>query len=110
MKHNRKGKGPLIALACVAMLFLITAIVMWLWNAILPEVVGAKTINYWQAMGILVLSKILFGGLKGGVSGKNCGGWKKHHLESNMETMSPEEREVFKEKLKERFKNNRFCR
>ena len=34
-------------------------IVMSLWNAILPVVLGVKVITFWQALGILVLSKIL---------------------------------------------------
>ncbi len=46
-------------------------LVMFLWNAILPDVTRVQPITYWQAMGILLLSKILFGGFKG------CG--PKHH-------------------------------
>jgi hypothetical protein len=35
---------------------------MSLWNCLLPEILGVKSITFWQAMGILILSKILFGG------------------------------------------------
>jgi Ca2+/H+ antiporter, TMEM165/GDT1 family len=37
-------------------------VVMLLWNAILPDVLGVKIITFWQALGLLLLSKILFGG------------------------------------------------
>ncbi|KAA6338782.1 hypothetical protein EZS27_013233 [termite gut metagenome] len=41
------------------------AIVMLLWNALIPSVIGWSAINYWQAAGILVLTRILFGGIGG---------------------------------------------
>jgi len=65
-------------------------VVMSLWNWLLPTLFGIKEIGYLQAMGVLLLSKILFGGFRG-----HCGGhgkWHKHRLEN----MSPEEREKFK--------------
>ena len=40
-------------------------VVMWLWNALMPDIFGLTTINYWQALGIVVLSKLLFGGFHG---------------------------------------------
>lgn len=75
-------------------------VVMGLWNAILPAVLGVKAITFWQAMGILVLSKILFGGFRG------RGGWKGHAWKEKMkqrwDTMTPEEREKFKAEWKNR--------
>jgi hypothetical protein len=38
-------------------------IVMLLWNWLVPVIFGLKTIDFWQALGLLVLAKILFGGL-----------------------------------------------
>ncbi len=109
MKHNRKAKGFLIVIAIIAMFFLVTAIVMWLWNGILPEVIGVKTITYWQAMGILILSKILFGGFKG-KGKKDFMDWKHEQWKARMDNFSPEEKEKFKQKLKERFANSPWCR
>ncbi|HND87347.1 MAG TPA: hypothetical protein PK971_03410 [Saprospiraceae bacterium] len=40
--------------------------VMLLWNAILPDVLGVKALNYWQALGLLVLCRLLVGGIGGG--------------------------------------------
>jgi hypothetical protein len=39
--------------------------VMLLWNGVLPHVTAAQPISYWQAVGLLVLARILVGGLKG---------------------------------------------
>ena len=65
-------------------------VVMALWNWLLPNLFfGVKEIDYVQAMGVLLLSKILFGGFRG-----HCGGphkWHQHRLEN----MTPEEREKF---------------
>ncbi len=44
---------------------LLTWVVMLLWNGVLAEVVPVSTVTYWQALGLLVLSKILFGGFRG---------------------------------------------
>ena len=109
MKNNRKAKGALFVVAIIAIFLLVTLVVMQLWNCLLPEIVGAKTINYWQAMGILVLSKILFGGFNGGKH--KIEHWKnKHQYNERMNEMSEDEKEKFKEKLKERFRNHPFCK
>jgi len=39
----------------------LTVIVMALWNWLVPPVIGWKTIDFWQALGLLVLTRILFG-------------------------------------------------
>ncbi|MEL6917085.1 MAG: hypothetical protein AAFO99_05070, partial [Bacteroidota bacterium] len=41
--------------------FLIGYLVMWLWNWLMPELFGLPQVGYWQAVGILVLAKIIFG-------------------------------------------------
>ncbi|MFA9388274.1 MAG: hypothetical protein ACERKD_00615 [Prolixibacteraceae bacterium] len=40
---------------------LITWVVMLLWNWLMPALFNLSVITYWQALGVLVLSKILFG-------------------------------------------------
>jgi len=77
-------------------------IVMSLWNAILPAVIGVKVISFWQALGILVLSKILFGGFgRGGGFARRRHEWKQQ-MEQKMNAMTPEEREKFKAEWKNR--------
>jgi hypothetical protein len=65
-------------------------VVMALWNWLLPPLfAGMKEISYLQALGVLVLSKLLFGGFRG----HGCHGrWHRHRWEN----MTPEEREKFK--------------
>lgn len=43
-----------------ALALLIGFPVMWLWNALLPPIFGFKVIGYWQSVGLLVLSHLLF--------------------------------------------------
>lgn len=77
-------------------------LVMSLWNAILPVVLGVKAISFMQALGILLLSKILFGGF-GGRCGRGSGPnrkWMK--MKEKFSGMSPEEREKFKAEWKNR--------
>ena len=60
-------------------------IVMLLWNAILPDVVGVKPLNFWQAAGLLILAKILFGGFGGRRHWKHSkkNQWRKKWMEMN---------------------------
>ncbi len=77
------------------------SIVMLLWNAILPAVIHVSTINFWQALGILLLSKILFGGFKGGWGGGRRHQWK-DQMERKLSNMTPEEKEKFKQEWRNR--------
>ena len=52
--------GGLIAAAALA--FLVGLLVQALWNAVMPDVFGLPTVSYWQAVGLLVLGHLLFGG------------------------------------------------
>jgi hypothetical protein len=54
----------------VCLLFLFGWVVMLLWNWLMPEIFGLKTLTYWQAWGVLALSCILFGRIGGGGGGK----------------------------------------
>jgi hypothetical protein len=66
-------------------------VVMMLWNTVIPVVfVGGRVIDYWHALGLLVLSRILFGGFRG------RGGWHSRRWR-RWEAMTPEEREQLKE-------------
>lgn len=57
--RNNKAK---IFLFVPLILCLVSGVVMFLWNAILPSLLGVKFITFWQSAGLLVLCKILFGG------------------------------------------------
>ncbi|HEX4375008.1 MAG TPA: hypothetical protein VHZ50_17010 [Puia sp.] len=68
-------------------------VVMLLWNNVLAQVVHVSIVNFWQALGLLVLSKILFGGFRGARWGRNE--WKKGMMK-RWDGMTPEEKEKFR--------------
>jgi hypothetical protein len=68
---------------------------MFLWNAILPAVLGVKAITFYQALGILVLSKILFGGFKGS-HGHHPFNHHRKDIHQKWMLLSEEEREKMK--------------
>ncbi len=93
MKRFWVLKGlKMLAFAALAVL-LLGYVVMSLWNAVLPAVTGLHTISLLQALGLLVLSRILFGGLRGrGYGGRH---WRAR-MQERWQQMTPEERERFR--------------
>lgn len=73
-------------------------IVMSLWNAILPQVIHVTAISFTQALGILILSKILFGGFRGGFRGRGRR-WG-NDMKEKWQSMNPEEREKWKQEMR----------
>jgi len=81
-----------IAIVLVAALVL-GFVVMHLWNWLMPGIFRLPPITFWQAIGLLLLSKLLLGGFH--KHGPQRHGWKKH-MEEKWERMTPEERERFR--------------
>jgi hypothetical protein len=102
-KYKIKKVFMVLGIACIAML-VFGSIVMSLWNAILPAVLGIKTITFIQALGILLLSKILFGGGPRGGFGGRCGpgGMWRMKMREKFQNMTPEEREKLRATWKDR--------
>jgi len=73
-----------VALAIAALGY----VVMSLWNWLLPPLAGWHAVGFGQAVALLVLCRILFGGLRG-----HGGGHWRHRLRERFEQMTPEERE-----------------
>lgn len=73
--------------------------VMGLWNVLMPAIFSVKAISFWQALGLLVLSKLLFGGFRGFPAGGPR--WRRRMAE-RWEQMTPEEREKFKQGMRGR--------
>ncbi len=61
-RHNKRGWFLLRILLGLAFVAVISLVVMLLWNALLPAIFGLKAISYLQALGLLILSKIIFSG------------------------------------------------
>lgn len=88
---------------CVLFVFLFGYITMVLWNWLLPEIFGLPAIDFWQALGLLLLAKILFGGFKGkGWGGHDTMQWKQRYYQK-MSHMTPEEKERFKARVWEKW-------
>ncbi|PJJ84141.1 hypothetical protein [Mucilaginibacter auburnensis] len=108
-----KGRFIFMPLACATFLSLISYAVMLLWNWLIPGIFGYSIITFWQAMGLFILSKLLFGfGRGGGRCGPFGGGgapWMKRKMEEKLRNMTPEERERFKQKMQERCGNHPFA-
>src|SRR5580700_10967515 len=95
-----RGRFIFIPLAVAAFLSLAGFVVMSLWNALIPVIFHLGVITFWQAIGIFILSKILFGFGSGGHKGG--GQWGRHRMAERFKNMTPEEREKFKEKWGQR--------
>lgn len=95
---------PFFVLLSAAML---SAAVMWLWNHVLVEVVPVRSISFWQAAGLMVLSRLLFGnfpnrGNRWGDASRfgsqaNGAAWK-----AKWHQMSDEEKARFREQWRKR--------
>ncbi len=92
-----RGRFIFIPLAVAAFLSLAGFVVMSLWNALIPVIFHLGVITFWQAIGIFILCKILFGFGKGGRR-PGAGHWMRHGMAEKLKQMTPEEREKFKEK------------
>jgi hypothetical protein len=98
MGHHPIVKGIKIALFVVVGSIVFGFIVKGLWNVLVPPIIGWHTITFWQALGLLLLSKILFGGFHRH-GGRDRDRWKQH-MKDRWEKMTPEEREKFRKGMR----------
>ena len=90
--------GLKFVLFVVAAVLVLGAVVMGLWNWLMPDLFGWRTIGLWQAIGLLVLSRILLGGLLGRRHGMH---WRER-MAMRWEQMSDDERAKFREGMRRR--------
>ena len=89
--------APLAVLAMFAFMALGGYIVMLLWNWLLPPLFGFHLIAFWQALGILILCRILFGGF-----GMHRGRGSRR-MAGRCGNLTEEERERFRQRMRDRF-------
>jgi hypothetical protein len=87
--------APLAILGMVLFIGIGGIVVRELWNLLLPVLFGWTKITFWQAIALLALCRILFGGLGGR-------GFGRSHYGRRWERMTPEERERFREGMRGR--------
>jgi hypothetical protein len=92
--------APFAILAMVLFVAIGGEIVMKLWNWLLPPLFGWHLITFWQALGLLVLCRVLFGGLGRHWSGRSN---FRHRMRERCGHMTPEERERFRQRMRERW-------
>jgi hypothetical protein len=71
--------------------------VLHLWNWLMPALFGLHPITYWQALGLLILCWILFGGQRGFMG---RGMHRRRHMGERWQKMTPEEREKFRARMR----------
>jgi hypothetical protein len=97
MRKRWIRRGLKIALLATVIIAVLGGVVVQLWDWLMPSIFGLHPISFWQAIGLLVLSKLLFGGFRGGPGYR--GRWRRG-LEARWEQMTPEERENFVQGLR----------
>lgn len=104
--------APLAILGMAFFIFIGGTIVMLLWNTLLPPLFSLPAITFWQALGILVLCRILFGGF--GMRGRGQSSTARRRagdrladrvadrVSERLQNMTPEARERFRQRVRER--------
>ena len=108
--------APLAILGIILFVFIGGEIVMHLWNWLLPPLFGFREVGFWQALGILILCRILFGGFgmsgSGGSHSRRRAGERMadrvaervtERLDERYDNMTPEERERLRQRMRERW-------
>jgi hypothetical protein len=94
-----------IGVAVLVAAFVVGAIVMLLWNWLMPALFALPAIGFWQAVGLLILSKLLLGGFRGRGWGRGHGGhfgaWRARMAE-RWDNMTEEQRAEFRAGMQRR--------
>jgi hypothetical protein len=98
VKRHWVLKGAAFVALAIAVLAGLSFVVMGLWNSLIPSLFGGPAVGFWQAAGLLVLSRILFGGFRGR---GGHGPWRQRWRE-RWERMTPDERARLREKFRGR--------
>ena len=97
MRMHWMGRGLRFLLFAAAAVAVVGLVVMALWNRLLPDLFGWRPISFGQALGLLILTRLLFGGFRGG-PGRHLR-WR-GRMRERWERMTPEEREKFREGMR----------
>jgi hypothetical protein len=92
--------APLAILGMLLFIAIGGEVVLHLWNWLLPPIFGWREITLWQAVGLLALCRILFGGF--GWHGSGHSNFRRR-MEERCEHMTPEDRERFRQGMRARW-------
>ena len=99
MKNTWKLKMVLFALVALAAM---AAVVMWLWNWLIPTLFHCPEIDYLQSLGLMLLSRILFRGFIGGPKGMCQGGHYGEQWKGKWSNLTSDEKEKMRDLWKKR--------
>lgn len=103
MRRRLVFLAPLAILGILVFIAIGGEVVLQLWNWLLPPLFGLPQITFWQALGILALCRILFGGFgHHGFASSNVRRRIAERMAERMEHMTPEERERFRQGMRGR--------
>jgi len=94
---NRIARVIKIMLFGVVAFVVFGFVVMALWNWLMPALFGLRLITFWQAVGLVILSKILFGSFHSHGGGRTD--WRRR-MRERWEQMTPEERAKFQDGMR----------
>ncbi len=94
------ARGVAFAAAAIVFIAVFSWAVMLLWNYVVPPVFHGPAIGYTEAFALLVLCRILFGGLRGWRG--SHGHWRRHMWRERWDSLTPEERARLRERFMER--------
>jgi membrane protein required for beta-lactamase induction len=105
MRKKLIWMAPLAILGMVIFMWIGGSVVMLLWNWLAPTLFGLRLITFWQAIGLLALCRILFGGFGLGGGGhrnsrRRMEGRVRERMAERWEQMTPEEREKFRQGMR----------
>lgn len=93
--------GTPVVLFAIVFVGIMGLLTVGLWNLLMPTILGLPAISFWQALGLLLLSRLLFGGL---------GGWgrtmRKARFTRGWNGLTPEERQRFRDAMEPRRPGN----
>jgi hypothetical protein len=99
---GRVKKKLSYALFFVMLFLLLSGAAMFLWNALLPQIVHVPVINYWQSLGLIVLCRILFGRFRFWRGRSREPGEGPRFLKDKLMSMDESDRAAFKEEWRKR--------
>ena len=99
MKQYRLLKMLKVIVVVLFAALIFGLVVMHLWNWLMPAIFGLRTLTFTQALGLLLLSKLFFGGFHRHGGGRRQ--WKRG-MEDRWSNMTPEQREQFRSGMRGR--------
>ena len=105
MRRRKKWMFAIVLapLGIALVVFIGGEIVKFLWNWLVPPIIGWRQVTFWEAFGLLALCRILFGG--GGWRGSRRSRFRRRieeRMAERVERMTPEERERFRQGMRGR--------